>query len=58
MNRYVFCLLKAADLMTGRFLEEQHESIRKIAGHLATLAKMDAFGSLAEVMFDKNVLQG
>jgi len=48
----------AADLMTGVFLEEQHQSIRKIAGHLATLVKMKTrYGEFAEIMFDKTLLQ-
>jgi ferritin heavy chain len=47
----------AADLMTGKFLEEQHESIRKIVGHLSTLTKMkhsEGYGDFAEIIFDKN----
>jgi len=48
----------ASDLMTGVFLEEQHQSIRKIAGHLATLVKMKTqYGEFAEIMFDKTMLQ-
>jgi len=47
----------AADLFTGIFLEEQHTSIRKIAGHLATLVKMKAsYGEFAEIMFDRTLL--
>ncbi|OXA45728.1 ferritin subunit [Folsomia candida] len=48
----------ASDLLTGVFLEEQHQSIRKIAGHLATLVKMKTtYGEFAEIMFDKTLLQ-
>jgi len=48
----------ASDLLTGVFLEEQHQSIRKIAGHLATLVKMKTtYGEFAEIMFDKTMLQ-
>lgn len=47
----------AADLMTGKFLEEQHESIRKIVGHLATLNKMNKMhGVFSEIMFDQTLL--
>lgn len=48
----------ASDLLTGVFLEEQHQSIRKIAGHLATLVKMKTqYGEFSEIMFDKTLLQ-
>jgi len=48
----------AADLMTGTFLEEQHDSVRKIAGHLASLAKMEkVYKHFAEIMFDRSLIQ-
>jgi len=49
----------AADLLTGTFLEEQHQSIRKIAEHLATLSRMQTnkhYGKFAEIMFDKTLI--
>jgi len=46
----------AADLLTGTYLEEQHTSIRQIAGHLATLVKMKTqYGEFSEIMFDKTL---
>jgi len=50
-------VFQAADLMTGKFLEEQHESIRKIVGLLATLTKMkQQYGDFSEVMFDRTLI--
>lgn len=51
-----------ADLLTGTFLQEQHDSIRKIGGHLATLAKMKQKSPsetfpFYEIMFDQTLLQ-
>lgn len=46
----------AVDYLTGDFLTEQHEGIRHIAGHLATLKKMTGlYGNFAELMFDKSL---
>jgi len=44
----------AVDYLTGDFLQEQYEGMRKLSGHLSTMARMyEQFGSLAEVVFDK-----
>jgi len=44
----------AVDYLTGDFLQEQYEGMRKLSGHLSTMTRMyEQFGSLAEVIFDK-----
>jgi ferritin len=50
----------AADMLTGIFLEEQHESIRKIGEHLTTLSNMQMagqYGNFAEIMFDRTLIK-
>lgn len=46
----------AIDFLTGEFLTEQHEGMRKIVEMIKTRATMSsAFGTLADVMFDQSL---
>jgi len=45
------------DYLTSEFLKEQHEGEREIAGHLATLTRLnETYGTFAEMMFDKTIM--
>jgi ferritin heavy chain len=44
----------AVDYLTGEFLQEQYEGMRKISGHLVTMTRMyEQYGNLGEIIFDK-----